>query len=69
MDMDNDALTITSSDVTTTVDYAGASAFLPADTDTPTGTEADLVPGLAVHVEGLLNPDSTVDASAIRIAA
>ncbi|MBX7255962.1 MAG: DUF4382 domain-containing protein [Candidatus Hydrogenedentes bacterium] len=69
VDMDADTLTLTSGGVTTTVNYAGAAVFLPADTDTPTGTEADLVAGLTVHVEGVLNPDSTVDASAIRIVS
>ncbi len=67
IDMDADSLSLLTGDVSTTVNYTGASVFLLADTDTPTGTEADLLVGLTVQVEGLLNPDSTVDATAIRI--
>lgn len=50
-----------------TVDYTAADVYLAIDTDTATGTAANLAVGQEVEVTGLLNVDGTVSASAIRI--
>ena len=49
------------------VDYAAAAIYLPDDTDTATGTEADLVPGTAVIVEGELSVSGEITAAAVWI--
>jgi hypothetical protein len=61
-------MVVTLPDATTlTVHYAGAFVFLPTDTDAPTGTEADLLPGSEVEVQGLLSVDGTLTAETIHI--
>lgn len=49
------------------VDYAAAAIYLPDDSDTATGTEADLVTGAAVIVEGELSVSGEITATAIWI--
>jgi len=66
-DLDADSLVVTLADGDVTVLYAGAAIFLPADTDTPTGTEADLVPGASVEVVGTIDADGVITASEIRV--
>lgn len=69
VDLDADSMVVQVGDDEITVFYAGAAIFLPTDTDTPTGTEADFSPGLGVDVAGLLSVDGTVAASEIHILA
>lgn len=47
------------------VAYAGAAIYLPEDTDTPTGTEADLTAATRVIVEGDLSVSGNITATAI----
>lgn len=49
------------------VDYSGAAIYLEPDTETPTGTPADLVVGINIRVEGLLRADGSIDASVVEI--
>lgn len=49
------------------VRYAGATIYLPADTDTPTGTEAGLVANAQVIIEGELTVTGEVHAEVIWI--
>lgn len=49
------------------VAYAGAAIYLPEDTDTPTGTEADLSAGTRVIVEGDLSVSGDITATAIWV--
>ena len=49
------------------VAYAGAAIYLPEDTDTPTGTEADLSAGTSVIVEGTLSVSGDITATAIWV--
>jgi len=49
------------------VHYGAAVIFLPSDTDTPTGSEADLVAGVQVDVAGLLAVDGTLNAGTIYV--
>lgn len=51
------------------VGYGGAAVFLATDTDTPTGTEANLAVGLNVKVSGTLQVDGSVVVNSIRILA
>lgn len=66
-DLDADSLVVTLADGDVTVLYAGAAIFLPADTDTPTGTEADLVAGASISIVGTIDADGVVTASEIRV--
>jgi hypothetical protein len=54
-------------DGTVEVIYTGAAIYLPTDTDTPTGTVADLQPGVDVEVQGTLFVDGSITATAIYI--
>lgn len=47
--------------------YAGAAIYLPEDTDTPTGTEADLSAGTSVIVEGTLSVSGDITATTIWV--
>lgn len=47
--------------------YTDAQIFLPGDTDTPTGTEADLIDGLSVEIQGTLFVDGSINATVITI--
>jgi hypothetical protein len=47
--------------------YTDALIFLPGDTDTPTGTEDDLVEGASIRVRGTLWVDHVLTAESIRI--
>ena len=47
--------------------YADALIYLPGDTDTPTGTEDDLNPGVCVIVTGTIWVDGSLVADSIRI--
>lgn len=47
--------------------YTDAQIFLPGDTDTPTGTEADLLDGISVEVQGTLFVDGSINATVIVI--
>ncbi|MCL4692050.1 MAG: DUF4382 domain-containing protein [Candidatus Hydrogenedentes bacterium] len=67
LDMDADVFTLLLMDGELEVDYSGAAIFLETDTDTATGTEADLADGLMVEVTGLLQVDGSVVASSVRI--
>jgi len=49
------------------VHYAGAVIFLATDTDTPTGTEAALAPGVQVIIQGELTVTGEVNAEVIWI--
>lgn len=49
--------------------YGSADIYLATDTDTPTGTAADLVVGVSVEVEGLLDVSGGLTASVIRLVA
>ncbi|NUM54521.1 MAG: hypothetical protein HUU46_12820 [Candidatus Hydrogenedentes bacterium] len=62
-----DSLVLTLADGDVTVLYGGAAIFLPADTDTPTGTEADLLPGASVEVVGTIDLDGVITASEIHV--
>ncbi len=67
LDMDADMFTLLLMDGELEVDYSTASIFLETDTDTATGTEANLADGLMVEVTGLLQVDGSVVASSVRI--
>ena len=67
VDADNDSMVVTLAEGDVTVLYAGASIFLPADTDTPTGTEADLVVGASVDIAGTIDLDGVITATEIRL--
>ncbi|NUM54522.1 MAG: DUF4382 domain-containing protein [Candidatus Hydrogenedentes bacterium] len=67
VDPDNDSMVVTLADGDTTVLYAGAAIFLPADTDTPTGTEADLVVGASVDIVGTIDLDGVITATEIHL--
>lgn len=68
LDTEADTLEVTLADGTVvSAAYAGATVFLPADTDTPTGTELDLAVGLEVEVQGLFDVEGAVTAQSIRI--
>lgn len=67
VDPDNDSMVVTLADGDATVLYAGAAIFLPADTDTATGTEADLVVGASVDIVGMIDLDGVITATEIRL--
>jgi len=67
VDPDNDEMVVTLAEGDATVLYAGAAIFLPADTDTPTGTEADLVVGANVEITGVIDLDGLITATEIRV--
>lgn len=67
VDADDDSMVVTLVEGDVTVLYAGASIFLPADIDTPTGTEADLVPGVNVEIIGTIDTDGIITASEIHL--
>ncbi len=67
LDMDANTFTLLLTDGELSVDYSGAQIFLETDTDTATGTEADLADGLMVEVTGLLQVDGSVVADSVRI--
>ncbi len=50
-----------------TVNFAGAQIFLETDTDTPTGTAANLVPGITVEVQGTVDLEGVITATTIKI--
>ncbi len=52
---------------TVEVAYTGASIYLESDTDTPTGTVADLLPGVEVQVNGTLFLDGSIAADTIVV--
>lgn len=54
---------------TVNVGYVGSVIFLPTDTDTATGTEADLAVDLIVDVEGTLSVGGAMTADTIHIQA
>ncbi|HRI89443.1 MAG TPA: DUF4382 domain-containing protein, partial [Candidatus Hydrogenedentes bacterium] len=64
---DDDEFVMTLAEGNATVLYAGAAIFLPADTDTPTGTEADLIAGISVQVTGVIDLDGVITATEIRV--
>jgi hypothetical protein len=66
-DTGNDSLVVTLAEGDVTVLYAGAAIFLPTDTDTATGTEADLVAGASVEIVGTIDPDGVITASEIHL--
>lgn len=49
------------------VHYTGADIFLVDDGDTPTGVAADLAVGATIHVDGLLQADGSVNATAVYL--
>jgi len=49
------------------VQYGSAGIYLPADGDTPTGTESNLVVGAEVLVIGVKTPDHVITASAVKL--
>ena len=61
------SFTVTLADGDVTVLYGGAGIFLPADTDTPTGTAADLTVGATVNVVGTIDADGVVTATEIHV--
>ncbi|MCC6490715.1 MAG: DUF4382 domain-containing protein [Candidatus Hydrogenedentes bacterium] len=67
LDLDADTFTLLLTDGSLAVDYSAAVIFLETDTDTPTGTEANLADGLTVEVVGLLQLDGSVVADSVRI--
>ncbi|MDX9971972.1 MAG: DUF4382 domain-containing protein [FCB group bacterium] len=65
---DTDSMVVMLEDGTTVdVDISAAVIYLPTDTDTPTGTIADLVVDAVVQVEGLFSLDGTLAADVVRI--
>jgi len=66
-DVDNDSMVVTLAEGDVTVLYAGAAIFLPADTDTATGTEADLVVGASVEIVGTIDLDGVITATEIHL--
>lgn len=67
VDPDNDSMVVTLAEGDVTVLYAGASIFLATDTDTPTGTEAELVVGASVDIVGTIDLDGVITATEIHI--
>lgn len=67
VDPDSDSMVVTLAEGDATVLYAGAAIFLPADTDTATGTEADLVVGASVDIVGTIDLDGVITATEIRL--
>jgi hypothetical protein len=67
VDPDNDSMVVALTDGDITVLYGSAAIFLPGDTDTPNGTEADLVVGASVEVIGTVDLDGVVTATEIHL--
>lgn len=67
LDTDADEFTLLLADGELEVDYSAALIFLETDTDTATGTEAELADGQIVEVTGLLQVDGSVVADSVRI--
>ena len=67
LDLDADTFTLLLTSGSLAVDYSTAVIFLETDTDTPTGTEANLADGLIVEVLGTLQVDGGVVADSVRI--
>jgi hypothetical protein len=67
LDIDANTFTLLLADGELSVDYSTALIFLETDTDTATGTEADLADGQLVEVTGLLQVDGSVVADSVRI--
>ena len=67
VDADNDSMVVTLAEGDVTVLYASAAIFLPADTDTATGTEVDLVVGASVDIIGTIDLDGVITATEIRL--
>ena len=67
VDPDNDSMVVTLADGDATVLYAGAAIFLPTDTDTATGMEADLVVGASVDIVGTIDLDGVITATEIHL--
>lgn len=62
-------LDIDSVDSLLEVAYADATIFLSGDTDTPTGTEADLQPGTGAQIGGTMDVQGIMTADTIRLLA
>jgi hypothetical protein len=69
VDTSADLLVLFLPDGESDVDYSTATIFSLTDTDTPTGTEVDLVPGSTVEVTGVIQVDGSIVASSIRVLA
>lgn len=67
LDTANQSMVVSLADGDVTVLYGSAAIFLPGDTDTPTGTEADFIAGASVEIEGTIDLDGVVTATTIRI--
>ena len=67
LNLDEDTFTLLLTEGDLSVDYSTALVFLETDTDTATGTEADLADGQMVEVTGLLQVDGSVVADSVRI--
>jgi len=72
LDTDENSFTVDFGDdgsIDVVYDETTVEIFLEADTDTPTGTEADLTDGQTVEVEGTLFVDGSLNADRITIVA
>ncbi len=67
VDADNDSMVVTLAEGDVTVLYTSASIFLPVDTVTPTGVEADIVVGASVDIVGTIDLDGAITATEIRL--
>jgi hypothetical protein len=67
VDTATQSMVVTLAEGDVTVLYGSAAIFLPGDTDTPTGSEADLVTGASVEIEGTVDLDGVVTATTIHI--
>jgi hypothetical protein len=67
VDTANDMMVIDNGGQDVEVHYDPNAIFLPTDTTTPTGTEADLTVGATVQVDGLLTPGGAVNATAVHL--
>jgi hypothetical protein len=66
--VDGDTLSVTLEDGSTVpVNFAAAVIYLPADTDTPTGTAADLTVGTGIEAQGLFGVDAILAAETIYV--
>ncbi|MBX7257475.1 MAG: DUF4382 domain-containing protein [Candidatus Hydrogenedentes bacterium] len=66
---DNQTLVLDIGLVNAKVDYSAAGIYLPTDTYTPSGTEADLVTGAEVTVAGVIGSDGVIQANTITISS
>ncbi len=60
-------MVLTIGDADMTVNIADAAIYLPGDTDTPTGTAADLTVGTVVAVEGSVDADGVIVAARLTV--